>query len=127
MINLIYYYYIDHYNVYHRRTIKETLSKEVSIEMIENLEMIIIWYAIGSITFSWLLFNNVYLLGWVLLAVGILYALLPMQTINEWIFPIHKIEESKPYDEAQLVFPTNYDRMNPITKKEANVEFKLLL
>lgn len=46
--------------------------------MIENLEMIIIWYSIGNITFSYLLFGDVDLLGWVLLGIGVVYALLPM-------------------------------------------------
>lgn len=78
LLNLIYYYWIDMYNVMKRRTIKETLSAHVSIEMIENLEMTIILYAIGNITFSWLLFENVDPLGWVQLGVAIVYAVLPM-------------------------------------------------
>lgn len=62
-----------------RRTIKETLSKDVSIEMIENLEMTIILYAIGNITFSVFLFGDVDLLGYILLGVALVYAILPMQ------------------------------------------------
>ncbi|KRX04111.1 hypothetical protein PPERSA_08326 [Pseudocohnilembus persalinus] len=124
LINLVYYYFIDSYNVFNRRTIKETLSQQVSIEMIENLEMIIIWYSIGNITFSYLLFGDVDLLGWVLLGIGVVYALLPMQEINEWLFPLERIAEVKKFDEAELVFTTNYDRQNPITKKAAIAKFK---
>jgi hypothetical protein len=61
-----------------RRTIKETLSCDVSIEMIENLELSIIFYAIGNITFSWLLFGDADACGWILLGVAVIYALLPM-------------------------------------------------
>lgn len=78
LINLVYYYYIDQHNVMKRRTIKETLSAEVSIEMIENLELCIIFYAIGNLTFSWMLFGDADTLGWVLLGAAIIYATLPM-------------------------------------------------
>lgn len=56
MLNLILYYYIDKYNVLRRRTIKESLSKDVSLGMIEMLEFIIIFFAIGNFTFSLHLF-----------------------------------------------------------------------
>jgi hypothetical protein len=57
IISLIFYYHIDKYNILRRRTIKESLSKEVSIEMIEMLEFIVILYAVGNITFSYHLFG----------------------------------------------------------------------
>lgn len=41
IFGLFLYYYIDKYNVLYRRTIKENVSKELSIEMIEMLELII--------------------------------------------------------------------------------------
>lgn len=53
MISLIFYFWVDFYNVIKRRTIKETLSKDVSIEMIENLEISLLWFAIGNVTFAW--------------------------------------------------------------------------
>lgn len=58
MITLILYFWVDYYNVIKRRTIKETLSKDVSIEMIENLEMSLLFFAVGNITFSYQLFNE---------------------------------------------------------------------
>lgn len=78
LLNLIYYYYIDQYNVFKKRTIKETLSKEVSIEMIENLELCIIFYAIGNITFSIELFGDIDMMGIILFIVASVYAFLPM-------------------------------------------------
>ena len=53
MITLVLYFWIDKYNVMHRRTIKETLSKDVSIEMIENIELTLVFFAVGNLTFSW--------------------------------------------------------------------------
>lgn len=58
ILNLILYYYIDKYNVLRRRVIKESLGKEITFEMIEMLEYIIILFAIGNFTFSYQLFNK---------------------------------------------------------------------
>ena len=51
MIGLSIYFYADKHNVVVRRTIKESISKDLSIEMIENLEMILIWYTFGNFWF----------------------------------------------------------------------------
>ena len=53
MFGLAIYYYIDKYNVIRRRTIKESLGKALSIEMIEYLELCLIFYAIGNFTFNY--------------------------------------------------------------------------
>lgn len=63
ILSLIYYYYVDKYNVIKRRTIKESLSMEVSTEMIEMLEMIIIFFALGNFTFYYTIFERVNLLA----------------------------------------------------------------
>lgn len=52
LCSLTAYFWVDKYNVIHRRTIKESLSKEVSIEMIENLEVSLLFFAIGNVTFG---------------------------------------------------------------------------
>jgi len=45
------YYWVDKYNVISRRTIKESLTMDVSVSMIENLELSIVFFAMGNITF----------------------------------------------------------------------------
>lgn len=59
MLTLVLYYWVDYYNVVHRRTIKESLSIDVSIEMIENLEMTLLFFAIGNVTFYYQLFDEI--------------------------------------------------------------------
>jgi hypothetical protein len=46
IIGLILYYWVDKYNIMRRRTVKESISKDLSYEMIENLELTIIWYTV---------------------------------------------------------------------------------
>ena len=59
ILGLSLYYWIDKYNVMRRRTVNESLAKEVSIEMIEMLELTLIYCGIGDITMSYLLFGTV--------------------------------------------------------------------
>ena len=51
VFNLIIYYWIDKYNLLRRRTIKESLSMSVSIEMIDMLDLCIMFFAMGNLTF----------------------------------------------------------------------------
>lgn len=48
LATLILYYWVDKFNVLRRRTLKDSISRELSIAMIEYLEMILIFYALGS-------------------------------------------------------------------------------
>ena len=52
-IGLILYYHIDKYNLLFRRTVKESISKDLSIYMINQLELIVFFSAFGEITMSY--------------------------------------------------------------------------
>lgn len=47
LVTLIVYYWVDKYNVLRRRTIKDTISSDLSNEMIHWLGFILILHAIG--------------------------------------------------------------------------------
>jgi hypothetical protein len=56
LVYIILTYYIEKYTIMRRSTVKDVLSKNISLEMIEHLEYIIIFYAIGIIiifTIQW--------------------------------------------------------------------------
>ena len=48
LVYIILTYYIEKYTIMRRSTVKDILSKNISLEMIEHLEYIIIFYAIGN-------------------------------------------------------------------------------
>jgi len=52
IIGLIVYYWADKYNIIKRRTVKECISRDLSFEMIEMLEAIIIFHAFGDFFFK---------------------------------------------------------------------------
>lgn len=95
--SLIYYYWVDKYNVLKRRTIKETLSREVSIEMIEMLELCVVWFALGSITFQKELYGLWSLIGFIQLGLGLLYFILPMEVVIDTFFHIENKDETVHY------------------------------
>lgn len=78
MLGLSMYFWIDKYNVMRRRTVKENLAKEVSIEMIEMLEFTIIFCGVGNMTMSYAFFGLIHWQDIIVFFVGIIYALLPM-------------------------------------------------
>jgi hypothetical protein len=51
------------------------------------------------------------------IAIGFAYMVLPMQEINEFLFPIHNEDESITYENCFHDFKTDYDRENPVLKK----------
>ena len=57
IVGLSLYYWVDKYNVMRRRTIAGNLAKEVSIEMIEMLELSLIFCGLGDMTMSYQFFD----------------------------------------------------------------------
>lgn len=57
IMGLSIYYFADKYNVMHRRTIKESIGPQLSIEMIEMLEYIMLLHTFGNFWFSLFLFD----------------------------------------------------------------------
>ena len=53
LVYIILTYYIEKYTIMRRSTVKDVLSRNISIEMIEYLEFIIIFYSIGNFLFEW--------------------------------------------------------------------------
>ena len=46
LIGLILYYWIDKYNIINKFTVKESISLHLTMEMIEMLDLIIIFHAV---------------------------------------------------------------------------------
>ncbi len=77
MMGLICYYYVDKYNVLYRRTVKESISIDLTNEMIFMLELCLLFCPIGSMTMSYAFFQRFDLSNIILLIFTIIYFLLP--------------------------------------------------
>lgn len=52
LLGIVFYYWVDKYNVLFRRTITETISKDLTFSMIDLLEYIVIFHAVGDYMFK---------------------------------------------------------------------------
>ncbi len=53
IIGLIVYFYVDKYNIIYRRTVKENIGNELTIEMIELLEYCTVFHIFGDFFFEY--------------------------------------------------------------------------
>lgn len=102
-----------------RRTVKDQISLELSIEMIECVELIVPFFGFGNFIFSYHLLHRVEWQPLLVLILGVIYAFLPMEEFSEKLFPVKAESEQLTYDEVVKEFDTDYDRENPVTKAKA--------
>ena len=102
---LVLYYWTDKYNLLRRRTVKESISEELSMAMINYLEYIILFSSFGEMTFEINFFGGITVWNVVLLIVAIVYLfILPVDKINRWIFKMEAQEESVDYRDGRFDF-----------------------
>lgn len=106
--------------MYRRRAIKESINIELSTEMIEMLELIIpiygvyfekkkkksIKYKISNFIYDYDLFDTTSWQSLLILGVGILFAIIPMESVNEWLFAIESQNEILRYHDVVAQFDT---------------------
>ena len=56
--------------------------------------------------FEYNLYSTISYQAWIILILGIIHLCLPMHKINEFIFPLKNIPETKTYDECVMDFDT---------------------
>lgn len=86
ILGVIIYYWADKYNLVKRYIVKESISKDLTFEMIELLELVVMLHSFGNFFFKLKLFKFYEHSSIILLVIGGLYNLLPMQSINEFLF-----------------------------------------
>jgi len=87
-IGLIIYYFIDKYNILRRRTVKENISKDLSMEMMTMLAMIVVFSPVGEMTMSFAFYGTFSFFDIILLTIALLYVLMPVDAIHIYLFPL---------------------------------------
>lgn len=88
LLAILLHFWVDKYNLLRRRVVKHNMSSDLSIEMTEMLEFVLIIYCLGNLIF-WIFilgdYNNLsyWAVGGVFL--GLIHAMLPMDMINSKI------------------------------------------
>ncbi|KAL4500435.1 hypothetical protein ABPG72_003386 [Tetrahymena utriculariae] len=119
LLGMIFYYFIDKYNLIYRRTVKESIGFGLSFEMLELIEYNVFLHCMGNFIFRWILGQYIDYFSLGLFGLSVIFILLPLELINEWFFEIVSLQEIKPYKQIKDQFDTDYERENPITKHKA--------
>ncbi|EGR31304.1 hypothetical protein IMG5_113410 [Ichthyophthirius multifiliis] len=134
IIGVTLYYYTDKYNLIYRRTVKENIGKQLTIDMIELLEYCLVFHTVfflkkkiiiqfilqfGNFFFKKQLFDDLDTKSIIFFSVSIIICFLPKELINEKLFPIKEVEQENQYFDYNLLFDTDYDRENPVLRKQA--------
>ncbi|KRX04521.1 hypothetical protein PPERSA_04336 [Pseudocohnilembus persalinus] len=129
ILGIFLHYWIDKYNLLRRRVIKYNMSSDLSREMIEMLEFVLIIYCTGNLIF-WIFIledqEDKSCSIWSILGVvvGVLHAALPMEKVSEFLCKVKNAPfNEQSYQEVELDFLTDYARENPATKKTATESF----
>jgi hypothetical protein len=92
-LGLITYYFIDKYNILRRRTVKENISKDLSMQMISMLSMIVVFSPVGEMTMSYAFYGTFSAYDIILLTISLIYVMLPVDRITLNFFPLQNAEE----------------------------------
>lgn len=87
MVSIVGLYWLNKYNLLRRSMVKEQMSAELSREMTELIEYVLVIYALSNTLFEYFILehvNNIAIAG---IVCGIVNAFLPMESINKRLFP----------------------------------------
>ncbi|KAM3147700.1 hypothetical protein pb186bvf_000028 [Paramecium bursaria] len=89
---LVFLYWADKYNIARRRLVRHNISSEFCIQMVEQLEYSLPIYCCSNLYWYYEFNNkiNYYAIAGIIL--GILHAIIPMQKVNDYIFPFQPKE-----------------------------------
>lgn len=124
MVTIAGLYWLNKYNLLRRSMVKEQMSAELSKEMTELIEYVLVIYALTSALFEYFILSDVNYISIAGVACGIVNALLPMESINKRLFPTRPdFNTPQDYDEALREMDTDYGRANPATEQSCKKKF----
>ncbi|CAD8132867.1 unnamed protein product [Paramecium octaurelia] len=124
-VALLLHYWVEKLNISKRRSIKYNYSSQMSIEMIEQLELVLPIYCGTNLWWEYAFLGSISTEAIIGICLGVGNAILPMHEINELIFPLQsEIDEHLPIQEAEEGFLTDYCRENPATAETARQQYK---
>jgi len=102
---LILYYLVDKYTLLNRCSIKDSVSSKLSRTTVKVLDFTLVLKPAGELIFDSHLRNELSIVSLVLLCIGIVYILAPVNVILEWAHSENFQQESKTYEQAKDMFP----------------------
>ncbi|CAK88674.1 unnamed protein product (macronuclear) [Paramecium tetraurelia] len=119
-------YWVYKYQFLRRRTFKQSLSFNLSIEMTEVLEYMIPIYCFSNFWFQYTFTKGKDVSSFAIIGVviGIVNAVLPCYELNQALFIIEDYEQvTRPYKKIEKSLDSDYSRNNPATQDQAKEKF----
>ncbi|CAD8115595.1 unnamed protein product [Paramecium primaurelia] len=126
IIALTILYWVYKYQFLRRRTFKQSLSFNLSIEMTEVLEYMIPIYCFSNFWFQYTFTKGKDVSSFAIIGVvvGIVNAVLPCYELNQALFIIEDYEQiTRPYKKIEKQLDSDYSRNNPATQDQAKEKF----
>lgn len=87
-----------------KRTAKESISMKLTINMIELLELSLIFFGFSTVLLESQLYGKVSVQAIIVLVIAVVHSFLPMEEINERVFPLKSQNETASYKDSFLDF-----------------------
>lgn len=124
-IGLCLYYWVDKYNLLRRSSVNSNIAGELSLYAMKLLDFTLICKPVGEILFDCQIRDSYSMASIIMLAVGVLYLILPIDSILECIHPQKFNNEEKHLQDVEQNFRETYQTLHPIfsLKKENQDRF----
>jgi len=127
-VHLFLQYWFDKFMLLKYRSRGPALGPELAFNYVEILEYSLVLFSIGNFLANFYVIDIDYksqILTIIGFGIGIFNAILPMNSINEFLFPTpeEKLTDDT-YSKRKYYFLEDYDRSNPATRDTANSTFR---
>ena len=119
LIALLMMYWIEKYSLYARCQRPVPGPDTITSKLYQLIFFGAVAFALGNLTWSWFLpdkgFRNALTPNLITLGISLIIFIFPYEKLVK----IEAIREEKDYHEKRIYFPSEYDRLNPSTAREA--------
>lgn len=128
LLGLFLMYWIEKYAVLHKSQRPVPGVDTISVTMYQMVYLGAVAYALGSLTWSNFLkhesFRNSLVPNLISAGLGLLIFIFPYESTVSYK---ENANSKMTYDSRRIYFPAEYDRLNPVTKKEGVKEYREFL
>lgn len=116
-------YWTQKYVLIHRSMRTRDIDFKFTLKTIKMVELMILLLALGYLTFERIVMGKTSAFTIVFVCIGGFEYLIMQISVITALFTKRTKYSTIPYSDSSKVFPTDYDRMNPVTQKEAMAEW----
>ncbi len=114
MIGLMIFYWVDKYNLLRRSSVNCSISGDLALFSMKLLDFTLVIKPLGEIIFDTQIRSTCSVESIILLCIGIIYMVIPIDQILQFMHDQKFNLEQKNYDEIKSKFQQTYQTLHPI-------------